>query len=151
MAGTATHVPGPTRGGPRQQRLVLLGALFSLGLLLLGTAWTLSLPFDGSADEQAHLIKALAVGGGDAAGTGFPPLPARASPQARFIRSTSRLFHVPVELNPRANTGCFILKPRRPASCLRPVTGTGSRTAVSYSRRLPAPGVRRAGVGNPAV
>lgn len=132
MAGTAPQAPGLTQQEPRRRPPVLLGALFGLGLLLLGTAWTLSLPFDGSADEQAHLIKALAVGGGDPAGTGFPPLPARAPAQVRFIRSTSRLFHVPVELNPRANTGCFILKPHRPASCLRPVTGTGSRTAVSY-------------------
>ena len=111
----------------------MVAALLGLGLVLIGAAWTLSLPYNGSADEQEHFVKALAVGGGDVAGTAVPALPKGSfSLQDKFIQSTTRHFRVPADLNPRTNSSCFILKPRRPASCLRPVTATGRSRAYSY-------------------
>jgi Predicted membrane protein (DUF2142) len=79
------------------------------GYFLLGSAWALALPVNGSYDEKQHLVRAYAVWTGQ-----FLP--------AQHLTDGTDAVDGPRSLLP-ANPDCtWRPKPPKPASCLQPVT-----------------------------
>src|SRR6185437_4747424 len=80
-----------------------------VGFFLLGSAWALALPVNGSYDEKQHLVRAYAVWTGQ-----FIP--------SRHLADGTDAVDGPHSLLP-ANPDCtWKPKPYKPASCLQPVT-----------------------------
>lgn len=97
-----------------------MGLLAAVAFFLLGAAWAIALPVNGTYDENQHLVRAYAVADGqllphgratDAAG-----LPAEA-------------FRAPRSLLPENADCTWKPKPPKPASCQRPVADR-TRTAM---------------------
>jgi hypothetical protein len=94
---------------------------------LLGTAWALALPVNGTYDEKQHIVRAYAVASG------------QWLPRAGAVTVDTTGLRVPAFDTPRslvpADADCtWYPKPPKPASCQRPVTDrtrTGMPSAVA--------------------
>src|SRR5690348_7483029 len=83
-----------------------------LAFFLMGAAWAVALPVNGTYDEKHHLVRAY----GAAEGEFFP-----AGPATEETGFGSEGFHVPASLLP-GNVDCTWYHARQPASCQTPVT-----------------------------
>jgi hypothetical protein len=100
---------------PRHAFLIALAAYF-----LLGSAWAMALPPNGTYDERHHIVKAYAVADGQI----LPGGPDRMN------------FDVPSTLLP-PNPDCFWVNRQnpQPASCLAAPSDTGTVSTLTYAGR----------------
>ncbi|MGW9211125.1 DUF2142 domain-containing protein [Embleya sp. NPDC055664] len=96
-----------------------------VGFLLLGSAWALAAPYDGTPDEMQHIIRAAGVAQGE-----FAPTPTDAD------TGTGAFQNVPRSL---VRKNCWAFKEEQPASCAREPGGDKSleRTATRAGRYNP--------------
>ena len=126
--------------------------LFTLGFVLMGLAWAVSLPYDGIADEEAHYVKAVATAHLEFAGTKVPlpktnaQIPQTNAEQTLDLDENTRAYTIPAGLNPRDNVDCFILKPRQPASCLQTPGSAGTTRVETYVGSYPPLGYAVQGI-----
>lgn len=85
----------------------MAGLLAFLGFFLLIAAWSVAAPFNGTPDEQSHIIRAAGVAYGQVA-----PAPVAAA------AGTGAFQQVPRGLT--ENAGCWQFDPAAPASCAPP-------------------------------
>jgi hypothetical protein len=88
---------------------------------LLGAAWAISVPVDGTYDEKQHLVRAYGVASGQL-------LPVPAPPEEYFLKPEG--FRVPASLVPDDVRCLWYTKPAA-ASCQKPVTDRTVRPRVS--------------------
>jgi Predicted membrane protein (DUF2142) len=97
--------------------------LAAAAFFLLGAAWAVALPTNGTYDESQHIVRAYAVAHGDL------------FPSARAVRERDGYaFAAPASLLP-ADPDCTWRPSRQPASCQRPVADRSVVFLPSYSAR----------------
>lgn len=102
-----SNVAGEHNGGRTVRRVRVAGLLAFLGFFLLIAAWSVAAPFNGTPDEQSHIIRAAGVAYGQVA-----PAPVAAA------AGTGAFQQVPRGLT--ASAGCWQFNPGTPASCAAP-------------------------------
>lgn len=113
----------------QRRRLWRLGLLAFAGFFLMIAAWSLAAPYDGTPDEQAHVIRAAGVAEGQVA-----------PPPAVAIRQSGAFQEVPQGL---VRTNCWAFHEDTPASCATPpgsdrtlvkaATGAGRYNPIFYA------------------
>ncbi|SEQ34719.1 Predicted membrane protein [Lentzea xinjiangensis] len=103
MLTTAEIVAEPAGPALSGRTLRLVSVLAFLSFFLMGAAWAAATPWDGAPDEQAHIIRAAGVAGGQIA-----PEPADAQ------NGTGAFQNVPAAL---ARDTCYAFDPTKSAAC----------------------------------
>ncbi len=118
----------PPRSSPLLDPPVLLGLLYAV----LSVAWILGNPAWGAPDEGAHLLKALAVSGGQPAGDRVPLSAARPTrKEEAWVGRTGRAVDVPPGLSPDG-LQCLAGHPEQSAACQEGISPSpGSTTETS--------------------
>jgi len=124
-----TFPPAPRRASSLLQPPVLLGLLYAI----LSVAWIVGNPAGGAPDEGAHLLKALAVSGGEPAGDRVPLPPTRPTrKEEAWVERTGRAVDVPPGLAPDG-LECYAGHPRQSAACqdnIKPPSGPTTRMSA---------------------
>jgi len=107
---------------PRPYRF---GLLAFAAYLLLGSAWALALPANGTYDEKQHIVRAYAVADGQL-------LPSGERREESFLGTDA--FRVPVKLLP-GDPHCLWYPRPQPASCQLPVHAPGTELRTSGAAR----------------
>jgi hypothetical protein len=107
---------------PELRRIWLLALV---AFFLLGAAWALALPANGTYDEKQHIVRAYAVAQGQL-------LPARHLHEESFLGTDA--FAVPATLIP-GNSHCLWYPHPAPASCQKPDTHHGTILHTSGAAR----------------